>query len=641
MKKYILAFFVLISVNIFAQDFEAIDKKAKRLNYFKTLSPRSINRFLTSKYETQEEKLRAIYAWIGQNIKYDVKHFGFQTTKPPKFNKILLKRKAKSQEIVLLFKELCKYAGINTYEIKGYDKSSWHFKHNEKYIYDEGEWIIVELDGKYCLVDIVPACGFIKSNTSNFRILLYRITNGYVSFVRNKFQREYSDDYFLMDEKSRIYFKMPANPTWQLMENTVSLSAFENDSIYRRNLKVTTDFSAQNNLVHQSLVNYYLSEAYQSFLFNNKNNHIRLYYYCLAHTELTYKKKTFDLPQAIDFVENILISAPLYKNDILQKEREYLTKINTKYSAADVYMNKRFSFINNRLRVSKRAIKQYKIQIKAIEKQYLVKKNKINNQKNTDISNVKKPEKLKLKNDTTQVSDIKKKLNANLILIKDLETKESLLIDSIQMIQTKIAVNSDILFELYAKFNETFKETLLGDFLGYDLGGIVTLDTNSTKLINKIKYQIAEINQLENVQMISLLNKKQSFASQFISIHQQNQAFLKQLKAVSVNDHDENQKFRKELKLKIKNQEKHLEKLLYHSNFKKKKLQYHIVETKILKQLLKNVKNEASKEKDCFMYEHNIVSHEAAFNTKSTLKLIKYYKRLLGYYNKLKKLRKG
>ena len=101
--------------------------------------------------------------------------------------------------------------------------------------------------------------------------------------------------------------------------------------------------------------------------------------------------------------------------------------------------------------------KQYKIQIKAIEKQYLVKKNKINNQKNTDISNVKKPEKLKLKNDTTQVSDIKKKLNANLILIKDLETKESLLIDSIQMIQTKIAVNSDILFELYAKFNETFK----------------------------------------------------------------------------------------------------------------------------------------------------------------------------------------
>lgn len=637
-KKIFISFiFSFYSVILFAQNFEQIDTDAKKLNYFKSFTVRALCSNLLEPYKSKEEKLRAIYAWIGQRIKYDVKNFRKHNIKNRSVTSVVFGRKANADEIISLFIEMCKYASIKAYQIRGYEKGSWHFQIKEEYTYDQSSWVIVELDEQYFIVDIIPALGQLYSKTPNWQKFVSLFSNKALIPSKQFFKREYSYEYFLVEEKQQIKYKMPCNPIWQMLTESQTLKQFEKDSINNYSLKKIETFDAQKNLIQQEPIKYYLSEANYSKKFNSKDNYISLFYYSLAYTELTKNKKNFDLNLAIDFSQNIVNFTNLSRADINKKQNEYTAIINSKYATAKTYSTKRVNFISTKIQQSKRAYFNYNNQLNAISNQHKNKSASISKQKSQDISTTNKPLKnILIGQDTLKVNDIKQKLIDNFEKIKLLETEESKLIDSINLIENKIWNSGVDLMNLYRQYDLSHQK----DFLPFSNSKVGEIDDNSTKIINKINVTADSIIYLENVTLNSFLTNKERIANQFVAIHSLNQAYLKQLKSISVKEHNEDEEFAKSMSEKIKNQEKSLEKLLFQYDFKNKKKNFHKMEEKVLKKILKHSKFEQELISSDLGFELALVNEHSNFYTRIFTSQADSFKRILEYYKELKRSRK-
>ena len=135
----ICIFGIVFSVTtLFSQDFERVDVTI--LFYPKTCeSPEDISKFITRDFQTEEEKVRAIYSWIIQNISYEpneYKKFDYrfsnyrernkkeEITRKKIINRTLQKGIAVCEGYAFLFEKLCELQGITNYLVRGDTKST-------------------------------------------------------------------------------------------------------------------------------------------------------------------------------------------------------------------------------------------------------------------------------------------------------------------------------------------------------------------------------------------------------------------------------------------------------------------------------------------------------------------------------------
>tara|TARA_R100000935_G_scaffold58637_1_gene96696 strand:- start:561 stop:1490 length:930 start_codon:yes stop_codon:yes gene_type:complete len=169
--KFIAPFFILFSISVFAQNYERVD--AVLTMYPNTFdSPEKLAKFIARDFNTEEDKVRAIYTWIIQNVAYDpeeYKKFDYKFSnyrerneKDEKLRHKIIKRTLKTGRAVcegyaMLFERLCELQGIKNYLVRGDIKSNFSdigrpFKRIHM-------WNVTYIDGKPYLFDTTWGAG--------------------------------------------------------------------------------------------------------------------------------------------------------------------------------------------------------------------------------------------------------------------------------------------------------------------------------------------------------------------------------------------------------------------------------------------------------------------------------------------------
>jgi hypothetical protein len=221
--------FLLIPVLVFqvsfaqnkTKNFGSIDWKVRNIeaNSVDSLASR-----LTSPYQTDIEKVRAIFSWITQNISYNTNVLSSSRRYHPiKFlpepvdtvsvwksayemtaERVLKRRYAVCDGYAKLFKTLCDYSGIQSEVITGYAKNgmerSIRFRTNHT-------WNAVMIDSVWHLLDVTWA-------------------SGYVNYGEEFVQRT-DETYFLSSPKQFFTDHYPEDLRWTLLDNPPAVQEFK------------------------------------------------------------------------------------------------------------------------------------------------------------------------------------------------------------------------------------------------------------------------------------------------------------------------------------------------------------------------------------------------------------------------------
>lgn len=215
---FIIAFLYLTWLNLFAQDFSAIDERIK--DYPQSFSnPEKLAELLYKDFEKPAEKARAIYTWIALNIEYDTKSSPFGSGKtsysyktPEEKQQIeqkirkdlaigtLRKKRAVCEGYATLYKYLCDLNSIECEIIRGTAK----IQNRDIGKIPEGinhSWNAVKIDDDWKLIDVTWGAG-------------------YIDIFSQKFVKEFSDIFFFGDPELFFLNHFPENPDWLFVDKT-------------------------------------------------------------------------------------------------------------------------------------------------------------------------------------------------------------------------------------------------------------------------------------------------------------------------------------------------------------------------------------------------------------------------------------
>lgn len=163
MRKYFtIIFFLIYSLAGQAQD--VVAKKVPRLI---SRNPRLCAAYLTQGITDDNQKAIAIGAWIGSNVKYDIKRWRNSSVKRYSVKRTIKRKKALCGEYAELYKAMLSYINIPAVVVDGNVKDFLYNVHDEFYRVGHA-WNAVYVDGKWFLADVTFSAGSIKIKKRNF-----------------------------------------------------------------------------------------------------------------------------------------------------------------------------------------------------------------------------------------------------------------------------------------------------------------------------------------------------------------------------------------------------------------------------------------------------------------------------------------
>ncbi len=208
-----------------AGDFKKVDKYARSVR--KSGNYIQLTKKLTTPFAGEEDKVRAIYVWITDNIRYDWIKFQKnlrsggrkyrihgksktdlmikkQKIRQKKINNTYRSGKGVCEDYSRLFQAMCQSIGIKSIVINGNTRVSPNhigsFPSRSNHA-----WNAVYINGKWYLVDATWGAGYVKSG---------------------RFHKKFEDDFFMTDPSIFILSHFPDNPKWQLLKRPVSKKEF-------------------------------------------------------------------------------------------------------------------------------------------------------------------------------------------------------------------------------------------------------------------------------------------------------------------------------------------------------------------------------------------------------------------------------
>lgn len=221
-KNFFSLLFTLISFLVSAQDYSAIDAHAKSVKYSRDIA--KLTEKLTSPYQDDESKVRAIFVWIASNIEYDHKKLakmqksGFKKTRfKGSIEELKAQRLAQIQEYIddtlddkkgvcqdfsWLFQAMCLHAGIECEFITGAGKTRPTLI-GQANIPATHAWNAVKMNGKWALMDVTWSTGM-------------------------GVKEDFGKGFFNLDPKTMIMSHFPDEEEWQLLDSVYSKTTFAN-----------------------------------------------------------------------------------------------------------------------------------------------------------------------------------------------------------------------------------------------------------------------------------------------------------------------------------------------------------------------------------------------------------------------------
>lgn len=194
-----------------AQDYANVDQKVAL--YPKTFShPKDLASYINKDFKDEDEKARAVFSWIAQNISYDVNsYFSGKHQQPIKFSyrndaerkkklddirmgkivQALKSKKTLCHGYSLLFQEVCQLTGLQSEVVTGKTKTS------EQQIglspkESTHAWNVVKTNGTWKLIDVTWGAGTVNESK---RVFVRRFNSGYFFTDPNLFiSNHFPDD---------------------------------------------------------------------------------------------------------------------------------------------------------------------------------------------------------------------------------------------------------------------------------------------------------------------------------------------------------------------------------------------------------------------------------------------------------------
>ncbi len=212
-KPTLSLFLALFSITfLFGQqmDFSKVDKHAKEAPASKAQSIEKLAEYLTKNFDSETEKIRSIYVWMTDNIKYNHRVINNnnisieQRLKKEKAERVLKSKWAVCEGYSNLFHELCSSAGIASEVVIGKVK-----KVDGKIAPIGHAWNVVRADGRWYPLDVTWGAGGLSDEN-------------------NKFVKRFNEQFFLSDPVDFIQNHFPKDPLFQLVNNPISFDEFKN-----------------------------------------------------------------------------------------------------------------------------------------------------------------------------------------------------------------------------------------------------------------------------------------------------------------------------------------------------------------------------------------------------------------------------
>ena len=202
MKKLVFAFILIgTAFGVFAQQskYKNIDDAVEKLGPLNNFNVAVIADTITEKFADNEEKARAIFYWIANNIQLDPKGTRQNDDKNILPEKVIALRKATPLGFSLLVQEMCSAANIRCLSVDGYVKN-YAAEINETADEKNYSWNVIQLGQSpesWYYVDAARASGYLDKK----------------SIV---FTKQFTSEYFFANRKLFNLAYFPDNNSWQL-----------------------------------------------------------------------------------------------------------------------------------------------------------------------------------------------------------------------------------------------------------------------------------------------------------------------------------------------------------------------------------------------------------------------------------------
>ncbi|MFV8391620.1 transglutaminase domain-containing protein [Flavobacterium sp. LB2P6] len=224
MKNIGLLLFFFFSLLSFAQvntGYSLVDTKMAVIPPNSTTSTNTIAKYINANFETETDKIRAVFYWTTSNISYDVANMfvvNFNETVQEKIAKTLRTKKGVCIHYAVVFNELAQKTGIQSYIIEGYTKQ------NGKVSDLAHAWIAAKIDKKWYVFD--PTWG-----------------SGYVN--NGRFFKKINNYYFKAEPTKIIASHIPFDYLWQFSNEPITNNEFYEGKIQINKAKKHFDFEKE------------------------------------------------------------------------------------------------------------------------------------------------------------------------------------------------------------------------------------------------------------------------------------------------------------------------------------------------------------------------------------------------------------
>ncbi|WP_192825226.1 transglutaminase domain-containing protein [Rufibacter sp. LB8] len=196
---------ILLPLALSAQavsSFAHVDKKVLGMPAQKEITLEALSGFINQQFKSPEDRARAAFMWLAQNVAYDV--VAFNSAAPPVpaqqvIAQTLAQRKAVCQGYAEVFQALCTRAGIPNYLVSGYTKQQGTVD------YVAHAWVAAQLNGQWLFFDPTWGAGYVNGNL---------------------FVKKLNENYFKVTSAQMIKSHYPFDPLWQFSTSPIKAREF-------------------------------------------------------------------------------------------------------------------------------------------------------------------------------------------------------------------------------------------------------------------------------------------------------------------------------------------------------------------------------------------------------------------------------
>lgn len=186
-----------------SKDLKYVDRVMLQIPDSLTYSSQDVANYINSKFYFQNEKARAIFYWIAENIQYDFDNmYAFNMyNSETNSDETLKSRNGICLNYANLYAGIANKVGVKTYVIKGYTRKKKQVNHNPH------AWCASLIDSAWYMTDPTWGAGYIQDSH-------------YIKELNNKF--------FNIKPDRFIKTHIPFDPLWQILNYPITKQEFHN-----------------------------------------------------------------------------------------------------------------------------------------------------------------------------------------------------------------------------------------------------------------------------------------------------------------------------------------------------------------------------------------------------------------------------